>query len=209
MRRTKSEADRTRRHILDTALVLFDEQGYLATSLADIAKSAGLTRGAIYWHFRNKADIFTGLGELYCGALFARIREAIASERTWIRIRHSFGEFFDVLEKNTRQQRFTRIVQIQCKHRSLDDPINQLILHYQDSWDALVRKAIARAVETGELPPELDQTWAFLLLSCTMAGVMSKYTDTHNSETIRRYAGTIIRATLALIERGDPHPPVR
>lgn len=209
MRRTKSEAGKTRRHILDTALVLFDEQGYLTTSLGDIANSAGLTRGAIYWHFSNKSAIFAGLGELYCGALFARIREAIASEQTWMGICDSFSEFFDVLEKNTKQQRFARIIQIQCDRHSVDDPINQLVLRYQDTWDTLVREAIARAVETGELPAELDQTWAFLLLSCTMVGVMSKYAGTRNNETIRHYAGAIIRATLALIEQSETHPPIR
>ena len=207
MRRTKSEAGKTRRRILDAALVLFDEKGYVATSLSDIAASAGITRGAVYWHFKNKADIFGELGKLYYDILFAGIREAIASERTWMRIRRLFGEFFATLEKNTRQQRFMRIIQIQYKHRDLDDPINELILHYHDSWNNLVQKAIARGVARGELPAELDQTWAFLLLSCTMAGVMSKYTGTHNAKTMRRYGGSIIDAALTLIEGGGAPLP--
>ncbi|HAT1681594.1 TPA: multidrug efflux transporter transcriptional repressor AcrR [Klebsiella oxytoca] len=57
-RKTKQQALETRQHLLDVALRLFSERGVSATSLADIAKAAGVTRGAIYWHFRNKSDLF-------------------------------------------------------------------------------------------------------------------------------------------------------
>ena len=57
MRRTKSEAEQTRNSILDAALTLFDEQGYTQTTLSSVARQAGVTRGAIYWHFENKDEI--------------------------------------------------------------------------------------------------------------------------------------------------------
>jgi TetR/AcrR family acrAB operon transcriptional repressor len=60
-RRTKEEAQETRHHILDTAEQVFLEKGVSRTSLADIAGAAGLTRGAIYWHFKNKADLFQAM----------------------------------------------------------------------------------------------------------------------------------------------------
>ena len=50
MRRTKAEAEQTRHDILKAALILFDEQGYVQTSLSDIARKAEVTRGAIYSH---------------------------------------------------------------------------------------------------------------------------------------------------------------
>jgi TetR/AcrR family acrAB operon transcriptional repressor len=60
-RRTKLEAQETRNRILDTAEEVFREQGVTSTSLADIADAAGVTRGAIYWHFRNKGDLFAAM----------------------------------------------------------------------------------------------------------------------------------------------------
>ncbi len=57
-RKTKQQALETRQHILDVALRLFSQQGVSSTSLAAIAKEAGVTRGAIYWHFKNKSDLF-------------------------------------------------------------------------------------------------------------------------------------------------------
>lgn len=63
-RKTKQQALETRQHILDVALRLFSQQGVSATSLAEIANAAGVTRGAIYWHFKNKSDLFSEIWEL-------------------------------------------------------------------------------------------------------------------------------------------------
>lgn len=63
-RKTKQQAQETRQHILDVALRMFSQQGVSSTSLAEIAKAAGVTRGAIYWHFKNKSDLFSEIWEL-------------------------------------------------------------------------------------------------------------------------------------------------
>jgi TetR/AcrR family acrAB operon transcriptional repressor len=62
-RRTKEEAAATRSLIIDTAEKVFHKKGVSRTSLADIADAAGVTRGAIYWHFKNKAELFEALTE--------------------------------------------------------------------------------------------------------------------------------------------------
>jgi TetR/AcrR family acrAB operon transcriptional repressor len=61
-RKTKEEAEKTRQLLLDTALTLFAERGISATSLKEIAAAAGLTHGALYWHFKNRTDL---VAELY------------------------------------------------------------------------------------------------------------------------------------------------
>ncbi|WP_312950049.1 multidrug efflux transporter transcriptional repressor AcrR [Superficieibacter sp.] len=63
-RKTKQQALETRQHILDVAMRLFSQQGVSSTSLAEIAKAAGVTRGAIYWHFKNKSELFSEIWEL-------------------------------------------------------------------------------------------------------------------------------------------------
>lgn len=61
VRRTKEDALATRDHILDTAEVVFEQRGVSRTSLNDIAVAAGVSRGAIYWHFTDKADLFDAM----------------------------------------------------------------------------------------------------------------------------------------------------
>ncbi|MCR5536786.1 MAG: TetR family transcriptional regulator [Succinivibrio sp.] len=60
-RSTPKQAEQTRKLILKTALKLFAKQGYDETSLSDIATAAGITRGAIYWHFKDKIDLLDKL----------------------------------------------------------------------------------------------------------------------------------------------------
>ena len=62
-RRTKADAQATRNALLDAAERLFEEKGVSRTSLNDIAVAAGATRGAIYWHFKDKADLFNAMME--------------------------------------------------------------------------------------------------------------------------------------------------
>src|SRR5258708_1416989 len=60
-RRTKEEAQETRSRILDAAERVFYDKGVANASLEDIATSAEVTRGAIYWHFRDKAELFDAM----------------------------------------------------------------------------------------------------------------------------------------------------
>ena len=62
-RRTKIEAAATREQLLDAAERVFRERGVAHTSLAEVAAAAGVTRGAVYWHFRDKADLFDAMCE--------------------------------------------------------------------------------------------------------------------------------------------------
>lgn len=60
-RRTKEDALATRAALLDAAERVFQRRGVSRTSLADIAQAAGVTRGALYWHFKDKAAVFNAM----------------------------------------------------------------------------------------------------------------------------------------------------
>jgi len=62
-RRTKEEAGLTRASLLRAALAVFSTKGYAAATLEDVAAKAGVTRGAIYWHFGSKAELYTACRE--------------------------------------------------------------------------------------------------------------------------------------------------
>ena len=78
-RRTKEEALATRNRLLDAAELLFQAQGVSQTSLQQIAQQAGATRGAIYWHFKDKAALFNAMMERVILPLEAGPRAAAAA----------------------------------------------------------------------------------------------------------------------------------
>ena len=110
MRRTKEDAAETGRQILHAAESLFLENGYDNVSLEDIAVAAGVTRGAVHWHYKNKQGLLVGLrrqatvpfqqladgfGECTGGASFTLLNEVIS-------------ELFERLESDPRQQGLIR-----------------------------------------------------------------------------------------------------
>ena len=62
-RRTKEDAEATRNALLDAAERVFYDKGVSRASLDDIAREAGATRGAIYWRFKDKVDLFAAMLE--------------------------------------------------------------------------------------------------------------------------------------------------
>ena len=82
-RKTKLEALETRERLLDAAEVVFRQRGVTRTSLAEVATAAGVTRGAVYWHFKDKAALFHAMCDratLPLDALFERAGETASAE---------------------------------------------------------------------------------------------------------------------------------
>ena len=77
-RRTKEDALATRASLLDAAERLFAVKGVSRTSLADIASAAGTTRGAIYWHFKDKGDLFNAMLDRVTSPIEQALNEPIA-----------------------------------------------------------------------------------------------------------------------------------
>lgn len=63
MRRTKAESEQTRRRIMTAGLRVFHARGIARATLEQIAKEAGVTRGAIYWHFSGKEALLRAIRE--------------------------------------------------------------------------------------------------------------------------------------------------
>lgn len=61
VRKTKEEAEQTRKAILDSALDVFCTKGYSRTTFDDVAANIDMTKGAVYWHFKSKADLLAEL----------------------------------------------------------------------------------------------------------------------------------------------------
>ncbi len=86
MRRTKEEAEKTRLALLKAALTIFSQKGYAATTLEDVAKESGVTRGAIYWHFGSKAELYSALLEEYSARGSEIVQAAVAEGGTMVEI---------------------------------------------------------------------------------------------------------------------------
>ena len=80
-RRQERKAE-TRQELLAAAIRLFADHGFHNTSLQQIAEAAGYTTGAIYWHFRNKDDLFLAAFEEFAITRVGEIEEAMTTGET-------------------------------------------------------------------------------------------------------------------------------
>jgi len=95
-----AQAERTRRQILETAKRLFNELGYDATSLQMIADEMGLTKAAVYYHFRAKTDILHEAMQPGIERLKVLLDEATAIRGRRARVDHLVNGFVDFLIQN-------------------------------------------------------------------------------------------------------------
>lgn len=86
MRRTKEEAAVTRASVLKAALSVFSSKGYAAATLDDVARTARVTRGAIYWHFKSKADLYNTLIDELSARGAELVQQAVAEGGTFLEI---------------------------------------------------------------------------------------------------------------------------
>lgn len=157
MRRTKEEAAVTRSAVLKAALTVFSRKGYAAATLDDVAKAAGVTRGAIYWHFKSKADLYNTL----TGELSARgadlVQQAVAEGGSLLEIlRRIFVRQCTLIEED----REARAVMQLALSRTGSDPEVQAGRKKQlEAGSALIEGiagAMQQGIDQGVLRSDLD-----------------------------------------------------
>lgn len=173
MRRTKEDSEQTRIAILDAAERLFSETGIPASTLEAISRAAGVTRGAFYWHFKNKADLMAALctrRALPQEELLSRAVEQGHEDPLGL-LETAGHEVLAVFEVDEGQQRLFRIL---SSHREDDEVADWIVQHDREVFE-LIRRLAGRAHELGELNPAFTPDEAAILMLTTMNGLLSEW----------------------------------
>jgi AcrR family transcriptional regulator len=99
-------AERTRAEILKSARSIFTKTGFTASSLQQIAKSAGVTRGALYHHFKNKEDIFLAVFQILQAEMIEKLGRTVSSEIDdgWTGVSAVLSSFLEYSQNEEYQQ---------------------------------------------------------------------------------------------------------
>ncbi len=157
MRRTKEEAARTRQDVLKAALIIFGEKGYSRATLEQIAVEAGVTRGAIYWHFHSKAELYNTLIENYSARGATLGEKAIAEGGSFLDILRRI--FIRQLQAVAEDPDLRAIMEIYLFKTGLDPELQSARLQQIRSGQALleeISEAMRMGIATGELRADID-----------------------------------------------------
>jgi len=79
---THKTKEERRSQILNAAISCFADKGYYETSMDDIVREAGLSKGSLYWHFPGKRELFRSLTEMWMAEIITGLPERLAACKT-------------------------------------------------------------------------------------------------------------------------------
>lgn len=157
-RKTKEDALETRAQIIDAARRVFHAEGVNRSTLDKIARAAGVTRGAVYWHFTNKAEIFLAVKQAYTSE-FDQLQSLLSPETQSSpleAISTYLESLFTALLSNTAARETYEIIMLRCEYVEEFNEVLQVITEpctdILTSFDTLYRKAATQ----NELKQGLD-----------------------------------------------------
>ncbi|MCF6524516.1 ScbR family autoregulator-binding transcription factor [Streptomyces sp. JJ36] len=162
MPRAKQErAEVTRAAIVEGAARAFDAAGFGSTSLSDIVKEAGVTKGALYFHFASKESLAYAVMEdqFDTAALLERVERP--GVQTAIDLTHRMAR---ELRSNVRVRAGIRLV---LEYGSFSDPDRR----FYDRWIATLRACLEPARDSGDLRPEVSAEDAATLVVGSFTGI--------------------------------------
>lgn len=202
-RKTKSEAEQTRQEIIDAARCVFHECGVSRTSLEKIARIAGVTRGAVYWHFANKAELFYAMRNDSKRELdrVSAILESPEIANPLDAIERGMLEFYSVLESNASVRQTFEIMSLRCEYVDEFAPVLQEVNRPCLDFLARLKTVYERAARTGYLRPGLDpEAMAYDTLAFT-TGLFHNWLSSTEADELRQQTRAMIRHHMALRRR--------
>ena len=174
-RKTREEALATRENILDAALACFHENGVAGTTLATIGERAGYSRGAVYWHFKNKSEVLEAMIRRTHMPFLERLRRTASPRRTTPILDLRSALRVSISELATRPE-LRQMMEIMLRNDlSAESEALRRLQHESTAEElAIFRSIFARARELGQLREGIDPaTPARLLHACTMGAICS------------------------------------
>jgi TetR/AcrR family acrAB operon transcriptional repressor len=202
------EAATTREALLDAALRVFRDRGVAHTSLEEVATAAGVTRGAVYWHFRDKGDLFAALCErvqLPMEAMLASVGEA-RHDDPLAALRALAIDGLTVLATDPRTQAVFDVIFHKCEFAAEFASVAQR-RHTADSGCLVnVERLLKQAVTMRQLPRDTDTRLAARCMNAFMVGVMHEWVQQPDAYDLKRAAPKMIDVFVAGLRA---HPPRR
>jgi TetR/AcrR family acrAB operon transcriptional repressor len=207
-RKTKLEALETRERLLDAGEAIFRRRGVSRTSLAEIATAAGVTRGAVYWHFKDKAALFQAMCDratLPLDTLFERAAETASTEP----LQTLRGLCVGALQRLATDARTQAVFEVIFHKTEMVDELAGVATSHQDERCrclSQIEVIIHRCAEAGELPHDIDAALAAQGINALMVGIMHQWVLDPSAYDLAAAAPALIDTFLAGLVA---HPPRR
>ncbi len=173
VKKTKEDAQKTRQAILESALDVFAEKGFAKATFDEIAIRAGFTKGAIYWYFRNKADLLAALIVEYVQRKQKEIAGNLSVGNRLDDLLKDLSVWAEMSQNDLRYAKFNRFVLCQMEwSETVIDRVDKSLKEIKDFHLEKIKKILVESRKNGELKEgvDIDKT-QHIIMACYM-GIM-------------------------------------
>lgn len=203
VRKTKEDAELTRKRILDAARTVFLKRGVSRSTLEHIASEAQVTRGAVYWHFDNKTEIFHAIREQVFLPLIDSIDDTLTPavkdiENPLNQIEASLCNTIDQLNSNQQMREVYEIMMIKCEYV---DEFATVLHQMLNNCACIVEKlegAYQRAKEQNLLTSNLNPKALAMDTHLFFGGLLHMWVKDADGSRFRNQANELIQAHMQL-----------
>ncbi|SKA36319.1 TetR family transcriptional regulator [Consotaella salsifontis] len=177
MRRTKQEAEETRSAIIDAAEKVFYEKGVAATSLAEVASAASVTRGAIYWHFDNKLDLFRAMQDRVClpQEQLLQVRDVLSSDDVLGGLHATTLDALVRIKDDEHARLVYSIILFRCEYVGEMQDALMRRNEAEQCLEGLVVASFEKAMANGQLAAGWTPTIAARAFFCCIGGLLTEW----------------------------------
>lgn len=162
---TNGKSQRRRQELIDAAAKIFQDKGYEAASIQDVADALGILKGSVYYYIDSKEDLlFATIQEVHESALANTDKLRMLDEDPLTLIRLFIESHVKHVSAN-----FVKATVFFHDFRSLDTERHDYIVRERDSYDLLLRDLVTRGQQEGQICPDIDPKIATL----AMLGMMN------------------------------------
>lgn len=193
-RRTKEEALETRNRIVDAAEEVFHEKGVAHASLEEIAARAGVTRGAIYWHFADKAELFEAMMQrvvLPVEDMGSRAGGGRACD-SLDRLKRATVEVLLRTARDRHVQRIFDIAYHKCEYVGDAAGVRERHIASQASCLKTIEAGFRACVRSGTLPATVKPRLAAIGAMSLVSGLIANWVLDPKSFPLRTYAEPLV-----------------
>ena len=205
VRRTKEEALETRNALLDAAERVFSERGVSRTSLSDVAAAAGVTRGAVYWHFQDKVDL---LDAMLCRVVLPMDEASARSgcDPKTDPLGHVRSCLVNVLERTAADAQSRRVFDIvfhKCEY--IDDmaPAKDRCLAMRAGYLSEIERGLRNAIKAGQLPAGVRVRNAAVGLHALIDGLIANWVSDPDYFQLEREGANLVDMFLDGLRAGE------
>ncbi len=184
------DPENTRKVILESASILFNTKGYKATSISDITTKAGITKGAIYKHFKDKSDLEKACLIKMTNSVFHQVTAKVknakdAKSKLW-----GILEYFEGYRLNPPVEGGCPLMNAAIEADDSDPVLKEVVSKIMTGLQVGIAKVIQNGIDRNQLQKNIDvNEYATLMYSAIEGGIMMmKVTDNdHNLLSVIKF----------------------